>query len=302
MNYGLRATPVLDHTGRQSRNGEHTRSDSPGVQFTPISAVLDRIAAFHVPHGSFAHFYVASVSSSFFWALQLLSNGSLLQRLCQRVELEDDLENKMSMSQIAIVWSLLLIQGSRRLVESYTIVKLSTSRMWFIHWYLGVVFYLAFGVAIWIEGAGTPSNVLNRYCLANTQLDTILQHASGGKNLSFSAPSTRTLLCVPIFILASGLQHDCHAYLSSLPKYTLPVHPLFQNVICPHYTAECIIYTSMALIAAPPGTWINRTILCALIFVAVNLGVTASSTKSWYGLRFGKDKVAARWKLIPTLY
>ena len=57
------------------------------------------------------------------------------------------------MDQIVLVWSLMTVQGVRRLFESYFVTKHSESRMWFVHWYMGVAFYLAMGVAIWIEGA-----------------------------------------------------------------------------------------------------------------------------------------------------
>lgn len=120
--------------------------------------------------------------------------------------------------------------------------------------------------------------------------------------LTFSAPSLRTLLFVPLFLLASGIQHNCHAYLASLPKYTLPTHPVFQNLICPHYNMECLIYLSLAFLAAPEGAWINRTILTGLVFVSVNLGVTASTSKEWYENKFGKEKVAGRWKMVPFIF
>ena len=131
---------------------------------------------------------------------------------------------------------------------------------------------------------------------------TLLHKTSIWEGLTVSAPSMRTMLCLPVFILGSGVQHDCHAYLASLPKYTLPVHPLFQSIICPHYTAECVIYASMAVIAAPAGAWVNRTLFCVLIFIVVNLGVTASSSKEWYAQKFGRDKVEGRWKLLPLIF
>ena len=105
-----------------------------------------------------------------------------------------------------------------------------------------------------------------------------------------------------MFIIASGIQHDCHKYLSSLPKYTLPTHASFRQLICPHYTAECVIYLSLAFLAAPKGAVVNRTILAAFIFVLVNLSVTAARTKIWYEQRFGGEKVASRWILVPYLY
>ena len=107
---------------------------------------------------------------------------------------------------------------------------------------------------------------------------------------------------IPIFVLASGIQHDCHAYLASLPKYTLPMHPIFQVLICPHYTAECLIYLSLAIISAPRGAVVNKTMVSALVFVVVNLGITASTSIAWYERKFGKQAVAHRWKLIPSLY
>lgn len=117
-----------------------------------------------------------------------------------------------------------------------------------------------------------------------------------------NAPSLRTFLCVPLFLIASGIQHDCHHFLFSLKKYTLPEHPIFRGIVCPHYGAECIIYLSLALLAAPPGQVVNKTMLTCLGFVAVNLGITAQTTKQWYMQKFDQDKVQNRWLMIPYIY
>lgn len=122
------------------------------------------------------------------------------------------------------------------------------------------------------------------------------------QRLSWSLPLLRTMLWLPVFIIASGLQHDCHQYLSSLPKYTLPTLPMFQELICPHYTAECVIYLSLAILAAPEGAIVNRTILASFVFVSVNLSITATKTKKWYADKFSKEAVASRWVLVPYLY
>jgi len=130
-----------------------------------------------------------------------------------------------------------------------------------------------------------------------------LQHESfTTKHFHFSQPSLKTFVGTLLFLLASGVQHDCHAYLASLKKYTLPEHPAFMQVLCPHYLAECLIYLALSIIAAPPGQVFNRTVLCAMVFVAVNLGVTADGTKQWYEQKFGKEKVATRWRMIPFLF
>ena len=115
-------------------------------------------------------------------------------------------------------------------------------------------------------------------------------------------PSLRTLLCLPIFLMASGIQHDCHHYLSSLKEYTVPKHPLFQWVLCPHYTAECAIYLSLALLAAPGGEIINKSVLCGLLFVVVNLSSTAYNTDKWYKAKFGEDSVRGKWKMLPGIF
>lgn len=130
----------------------------------------------------------------------------------------------------------------------------------------------------------------------------LLSSESVTSSITLSAISLKAIIGVPIFILASGIQHDCHAYLASLPKYTLPIHPIFQSFICPHYTAECLIYLSLAFIAAPKGALINRTMFSLFVFVSANLTVTATTSKEWYERKFGKEAVAHRWIMVPGLY
>lgn len=121
-------------------------------------------------------------------------------------------------------------------------------------------------------------------------------------SLALLRPSFKLLVGVPLFLMASGIQHDCHVYLSKLKKYTVPQHPAFQQLIAPHYLAECVIYLALAIVAAPQSKAINQTMVCALTFVAVNLGVTAGNTRIWYESKFGKESVAHRWNMIPLIY
>jgi 3-oxo-5-alpha-steroid 4-dehydrogenase 3 len=72
--------------------------------------------------------------------------------------------------------------------------------------------------------------------------------------------------------------------------------------VTPHYLAECVIYLSIAGMAAPAGQWLNGTVACALVFVAVNLGVTAHGTYEWYERRFGKMALAGRWRMVPFVF
>ena len=162
------------------------------------------------------------------------------------------------------------------------------------------------------------------------------RHELSSDDLKFRAPALRTIVAVLIFILASGVQHDIHAHLANLKNstitsksspetalkadaektftraaktpapeadhYKLPTHPLFQSFIAPHYTAECFIYLSLTIVAAPRGQWVNATLASALVFVVANLGVTARGTRAWYEKRFGRASVEGKWNWIPFVY
>ena len=114
--------------------------------------------------------------------------------------------------------------------------------------------------------------------------------------------STGVMAAVATWAAASYGQFQCHEYLASLPKYTLPERGMFRFIVCPHYTCECLIYMSIAYVAAPPGALFNRTVLCGLAFIAANLGSTASGTKEWSINKFGRENVTGKWKMIPFLF
>lgn len=120
-----------------------------------VSQFLDYISTFQVPHSWFTHFYVLSVLSSIFWAVQVAIRGRFLELIVDGQAAHDD-ENEgiMTANQIFIAWLFMTIQGSRRLYESIVFGKPSKSRMWVVHWVLGLLYYAAMGVAIWIEGSG----------------------------------------------------------------------------------------------------------------------------------------------------
>ncbi|OGE58488.1 hypothetical protein PENARI_c001G11252 [Penicillium arizonense] len=279
--YGPRATSISTSSDQSAAARAQPAGEGKGAG----RGILDYMATWQVPHSYFKQFYIASLLSSVFWAAQLLSRGVVFQAIATRVN-EEHRQQSMSMTQLIICWILLAMQGSRRLWECINFSKPSSSQMWVVHWVLGLGFYLAAGVAIWIEGSGTLL----------TQ-DLTIHHLQ-----ITNAPSMRTFFLVPLFLVASGLQHDSHHYLFSLEKYTLPQHPMFSGVVCPHYGAECVIYLSLSLLAAPRGALVNKTMLACMAFVAVNLGLTARNTKAWYAQKFGKDSVKDWWYMIPWLY
>lgn len=270
MAYGSRATLPKDQEPSQLKHQEPSQpKDQKPSQLkdqkpsqpkhqSAISQLLDYAASIQVPHNYFAHFYIISVSCSLFWGywLQLWSAGTQLQ----------------------VVWSLMLLQGVRRMLESHAYTSSSKSRMWFVHWLVGLVFYLGINVAIWIDGpASSPGGI-----------------------------GWKTAILVPGILMAHVGQNTYHAYLYHLRSenkgYQLPSHPLFPNLLCPHYTCEVVIYALLSILAAPEGRWVSWTLVCGTIFVATNLGVTAIGTKEWYAEKFGAEKVGPRKRMVPWVW
>ncbi|KAF1919026.1 hypothetical protein BDU57DRAFT_440912 [Ampelomyces quisqualis] len=243
--YGSRATP----------RGKSATAATP-LPPSATEQLLDRAAALQVPHRFFTHFYVASVACSLFWGWRL--------------------HMWHAQPQVQVVWALMLLQGTRRMLESHAYTATSKSTMWFAHWLLGLIYYAATNVAIWIEG--------------------------GHRRLE---PWPAAVL-VPAILTAHVLQHSYHAYLYRLRTehnaYQLPSHPVFPNLLCPHYTCEVAIYALLSLLAAPQGRVANWTLVCGTIFVATNLGVTAIGTKHWYAETFGQDKVGHRKRMVPGIW
>ncbi|KAL6709325.1 3-oxo-5-alpha-steroid 4-dehydrogenase [Coniothyrium glycines] len=244
--YGSRATTSRD-------------TDEPAVHRpSPVSNLLDHVATVQVPHNWFTHFYVISVACSLFWGCRL--------RLW---------DTDVAGTQQSVVWSLMLLQGVRRMLESYTFTSSSKSKMWFAHWLLGLIFYLTVNVAVWIE---TPK----------------------GRHVR-----TAGWCLVPGILNAHVLQNTYHRYFYQLRAqnkgYQLP-EGIFGDTLCPHYFWEIMIYAQLSFLAAPAGNWVNWTLVCATVFVATNLGVTAIGTKQWYLGKFGAHKVAPKKRMIPFLW
>lgn len=242
--YGSRATSPTD--GKQP----------PPKHASFLDPLLDYAATIQVPHNFFTHFYIASVACSLFWGWKL--------RLWEEH------------GQLQIVWALMLLQGVRRMLESYAYTSSSKSSMWFAHWVLGLAFYVTINIAIWIEG---PSTAANAWPVA---------------------------VLVPAILTAHAFQHSYHAYLYRLRAenkgYQLPSHPLFPNLLCPHYSCEIAIYALLSILAAPESRMLNWTLVCGTIFVATNLGVTAVGTKEWYMEKFGAEKVGPRKRILPGIW
>lgn len=295
ISYGARSTsPGKFRKGQETAQQQPRSQDQQKLQANgdsnqrpesqhdaAIEALLDKVSTITVPHHYFTHFYVLSLILSLFWAQQFLSQGYLFRLLASHTTTK---KPAMTINQVYLLWQLMVLQASRRLYECLTLTKPSTSRMWIGHYAIGLAFYAAMSVAVWVEGPLT------------------LESAWYSTDAAFSFPSARLILTLPLFLIASAAQYLSHGHLASLRKYSMPTHPLFKLLVCPHYTAECVIYLALAILGAPEGRWINGTIAAALVFVSVNLGVTAKGTGAWYERRFGEQAVRGKWVLVPGIW
>jgi 3-oxo-5-alpha-steroid 4-dehydrogenase 3 len=283
--YGARSAASKTGHGAASRD-VRSKEKSPSLPFThgfgPLNAIFDFVASLQVPHGWFLSFYFISVASSMLWQFQLLTRGFLYQNIADWTHRQ---HASMSLDRIALCWFLMAFQGTRRLWECIILTRPSHSKMWVFHWLAGVLFYFATGISIWIEG-----------------IPLLESTAWTFDDMQLSAPSPCLWLCLPAFLIASLVQNRAHAHLASLKKYTLPSHPAFEKILCPHYTAECVLYLAVTFLAAPQGHLVNSTMLSATLFVVVNLGITADISKAWAMEKFGEERIKGKWRMVPGFW
>ncbi|KAK3322370.1 hypothetical protein B0H66DRAFT_200977 [Apodospora peruviana] len=287
VDYGARKSNKSNSTTSSTTNGDdkstpNNRNSGSSINSRLLSVIEALTSYGQVPHAWFSVFYAVSVACSLFWLTQYLSNGAVLRTIASRQASASTAS--ATLEQVAVAWTMMFLQGTRRAYEHAAIMKQqSKSTMWVVHWLLGLFFYLITSVSIGIEGSGA---ILN----------------SSQPSKDGIGPLMKISVAVPIFVFAWVNQYRCHAHLAGLKKYSMPAQGLFRRLVCPHYTCECLLYLSIAVAAAPAGVWCNRTLLCALIFVLVNLGVTASGTRKWYVEKFGIRPIADKWNMIPFVF
>jgi len=113
---------------------------------------------------------------------------------------------------------------------------------------------------------------------------------------------------VLLFVAGSLWQHRCHVTLAELrsvgslhtatPKatYSVPRGAGFSSLLCPHYTAELLIYISFALMRPCVLQWL------ALLWTAVNLSTTAFKTRHWYASQWPYGEWRNRWTIVPYIF
>jgi 3-oxo-5-alpha-steroid 4-dehydrogenase 3 len=127
-------------------------SSGPSSSST-ISKTLDFAATLTVPHHFFARFYILGLALSIFWAVQCITHSTLFQVLAAH----SGGGGGMRIEQVLLAWACFTAQVTRRLYECLYIQRPgSTSRMWILHYVVGLLFYTFMSVGVWIEGSGSP--------------------------------------------------------------------------------------------------------------------------------------------------
>lgn len=303
--YGARSSPDIPASaaGKTRKGTGQEFNDIDRGSFFKLVARLTSVGM--VPHSWFIHFYILSISCTIFWAIQFINHGTVLEFITKKQLPKST--SIMTLRQVVLVWLCMGLQGARRLYEHLFVLRSSSSKMWIVHWLLGMGFYLCTSVSIWIEGAGKPilpTASLTFFFFSFSFFDEVAEsiQCSGLDCRKIDSLQLKPMVASLVFLLAWVMQYRCHRILAGLKKYSLPNSGLFRYLVCPHYTCECLLYLSLAIMAAPQGQLYNRTVICAMLFVTINLGVTANGTMTWYGDKFGSDKVREKWRMIPIFF
>ena len=77
----------------------------------------------------------------------------------------------------------------------------------------------------------------------------------------------------------------------------MPRGDWFESVSSPHYTAECLLYAGLALVA---GARFFSRIAPMLAAIVANLALAARRTHAWY-LETFPEYPKNRWAMVPGL-
>ncbi|KAK9369175.1 hypothetical protein V1509DRAFT_621358 [Lipomyces kononenkoae] len=259
-----------------------------------FNAIL-KLLNFTVPKRWFSHFYVLglSLSASASAMLYLCHTGAASFPVRCLIHMDDFLtkmltwllgthpalilswrEVNVSYTQAQTATTIIALQCFRRLFECAFVEKMSeTARMRGGHYIVGHLFYVAATTSTWSDALETT--------LAIEDKDEIVPK-----------------IAIIIYLLAAFAQYAAHGQLSKLKKYSPPPPTmLFKYLVCPHYSAEVVIYWAIAWISGfTPAT------ISVVVWTAVNLAASAEQSRKFYIKKFGAHTVEGKWNLIPFVF
>lgn len=190
---------------------------------------------------------------------------------------------------LALVFILLLAHGCRRLTECVCIHAWTKRPA---------------NALIFLGGCGFYAMQIISYIFESSCADQDFLAA-----LEQDASSAQGLTACAFFVFASLIQLRAHAHLAATPKnsfegrrngggYSLPRAAMFRVVMCPHYSAEILLYISFAV-----ASYVSRTSVFALVWTAANLAVTAFRTRKMQIADGGAGaKLQVRWLIVPWVF
>lgn len=133
------------------------------------------------------------------------------------------------------------------------------------------------------------------YILANIAM--ILEQNPRDPNKMFDISHTLGIIAC---LLCQYWQHDVHKQLAALRatckpgEYKNPKEGTFRYFVAPHYSAEILMYATMALL-----NWSSVSLWLVAIWTVVILYVSAYQTQLWGEEKF--DDWESRWIILPGL-
>ncbi|KAK9381458.1 uncharacterized protein V2V93DRAFT_391157 [Kockiozyma suomiensis] len=255
---------------------------------TSPSPLLLRPFTATVPKTWFTHFYIFGALCSAYALIilglahsniyttpvnYLLTLDHYLSRRLGRFSTNDF---NLLYSQAQLSLAIITIQCARRWYECLYVEKMSNkARIRLGHYLVGHLFYLAVSCAILCDSLQNSIN-------------------PSPNALSLSSCSVAFVL----YLTAARAQYSAHKQLASLKKYSPPPPTfLFKYLVCPHYTAEIVVYISIAVICD-----FSSATVAVIIWTIVNLGASAEQSRAFYVDKFGEKVVDGKYNIIPFVF
>ncbi|CAG8594896.1 8551_t:CDS:2 [Funneliformis mosseae] len=210
-------------------------------------------------------------------------------------EIYKEYYGKQPVEECILALFMMEVQTIRRAYECFFVEKPSpNSKMLITHHIVGMTFYLATGLAVFIEG------------LWNLGVFNKDQFTSLPPLTNFI--KWNTMIALSLFIYASYHQNVLHNHLASLrpsntsntsyvPIYLIPKGDWFEYISSAHYFAEILIYVSFVILTRG----MNLTVWLVLIWTIIGLSTIARESDLWGKEKFG-EKWPNRWLIIPFIY
>ncbi len=247
-----------------------------------------------VPKSSFTHFYIFGVllfGSLLIFTVKVVLWGyevpAFLSDLLDFATFEGRVSNT-SPEAILMVVTLMNLQCWRRLYECLYVNVDTGSKMNILHYIVGIAHYSCCFLGYISEAPGfaqhrQSSIVTWIHILPDLFKVSLVQWA-----------------CVGLFFWAWRHQLKAHQIFADLKKknssHSVPYGDWFQFVSCPHYTAEILIYLSLAVICG----WSHGTAWLIFAWVLINQIIAGLMSHWWYRDNF-HNYPSSRRAVIPFL-